>query len=67
MQGKVAWFNSKKGYGFITGEDKKDYFVHYKNIQGEGYKTLEKDELVTFKDDYNGEKGAIALEVNRYE
>ena len=33
MQGKVKWFDNKKGYGYITGEDGKDYFVHHSNIE----------------------------------
>ena len=38
--GTVKWFDAKKGYGFIAGEDGKDVFVHYSNIDGEGYRTL---------------------------
>lgn len=64
MQGKVVWFESKKGYGFIKGEDELDYFVHFVNIMGEGYKTLSKDDLVEFKPS-QGEKGTIALDVEK--
>ena len=39
MNGTVKWFNAEKGYGFITGEDGKDVFVHFSAIQGEGFKT----------------------------
>lgn len=49
MKGKVKWFNNKKGFGFITSEDGKDYFVHYSKIEGEQeYKTLKFGENVEF-------------------
>ncbi|MBQ6223429.1 MAG: cold-shock protein [Solobacterium sp.] len=47
--GKVKWFNAEKGYGFITAEDGTDIFVHYSAIQGDGYKTLEDGQAVTFE------------------
>ncbi len=46
--GKVKWFNAEKGYGFITGEDGKDIFVHYYSINADGYKTLEEGQTVTY-------------------
>ena len=46
MKGKVKWFNTEKGYGFICGEDGKDIFVHYSHINQEGYKTLEEGQEV---------------------
>ena len=46
--GKVKWFNADKGYGFITTEAGKDVFVHFSAIQGEGYKTLDDGQAVTF-------------------
>lgn len=49
MEGKVKWFNAAKGYGFITGEDNKDVFVHYSAIQSDGYKTLEDGQTVEFE------------------
>ncbi|WP_125566131.1 MULTISPECIES: cold-shock protein [Companilactobacillus] len=46
--GTVKWFNAEKGYGFITREDGSDVFVHFSAIQGDGYKTLEEGQGVTF-------------------
>lgn len=46
--GKVKWFNAEKGYGFITGEDGKDIFVHYSAINQDGFKTLEEGQTVTY-------------------
>lgn len=49
MNGTVKWFNAEKGYGFITSEDGSDVFVHFSQINKEGYKTLEEGEEVTFE------------------
>lgn len=46
--GKVKWFNAEKGYGFITSDDGTDIFVHYSAIQGEGFKTLDEGQAVSF-------------------
>ncbi len=46
--GKVKWFNAEKGYGFITSTDGTDIFVHYSAIQGEGFKTLDEGQAVSF-------------------
>jgi len=49
MQGKVKWFNSSKGYGFIQSDEiGKDVFVHYSVIEGDGYKSLTEGETVEF-------------------
>ena len=49
MEGTVRWFNNKKGYGFIGRENGPDVFVHYSAIVGEGYKTLNEGDRVTFE------------------
>ena len=47
--GTIKWFNAAKGFGFITREEGDDVFVHFKAIQGEGYKTLKEGEQVQFE------------------
>jgi len=48
--GKVKWFNDQKGYGFVTPDDgSQDLFVHYQDIQGEGFKTLAEGQAVEFE------------------
>lgn len=61
-QGKVKWFNSEKGYGFITCEDGADVFVHFSQIQKDGYKTLDEGQEVTFEI-VSGDKGQVAENV----
>jgi CspA family cold shock protein len=61
-KGTVKWFNAEKGYGFITGEDGKDVFVHYSAIQGEGFKSLEEGQSVTY-DVQQGARGPQAANV----
>jgi len=61
-QGTVKWFNGSKGYGFITGEDGKDYFVHFSAIQVDGFKTLDEGQKVSF-DVESGQKGPQASNV----
>ncbi|MEY8379778.1 cold-shock protein [Ileibacterium valens] len=46
--GKVKWFDAEKGYGFITGEDGKDVFVHYSSINQKGYRSLDEGQTVTY-------------------
>jgi len=62
MKGKVKWFSSKKGYGFIDCEDGRSIFVHYTDIQKDGYKTLNEGDEVTF-DIQETEKGPKAINV----
>ena len=63
-KGKVKWFNAEKGYGFITREDGSDVFVHFSAIQGDGYKTLEEGQAVTF-DIEDSDRGPQASNVNK--
>ena len=62
MKGTVKWFNAENGYGFITGEDGKDVFVHFSAIQGEGFKTLDEGQSVTY-DLTEGQRGMQASNV----
>ncbi|WP_291563184.1 MULTISPECIES: cold-shock protein [unclassified Clostridium] len=47
--GTVKWFNSEKGFGFLSVEGEEDVFIHFSSIQGEGYKTLEEGDKVQFE------------------
>lgn len=62
--GTVKWFDNQKGYGFITPENGKDVFVHHSAIKGEGYKSLEEGQQVSF-DIEKGPKGDKAINVVR--
>lgn len=62
MQGTVKFFNSEKGYGFISQDAGDDVFVHYSNITGEGYKSLDEGQKVEF-DVVPGRKGQEAQNV----
>ena len=62
MTGTVKWFNSDKGYGFISTEEGKDVFVHFSAIQSDGYKSLEEGEKVEF-DVVNSDRGETAAHV----
>ena len=58
-QGTVKWFNNDKGYGFISGDD---VFVHFSAIQGDGFKSLEEGQKVSF-DVEEGDRGLQAANV----
>jgi len=62
--GKVKWFDPSKGYGFITPDEGDDVFVHYSEIKGDGYKTLEENSEVEFEI-ANSEKGPKATNVRQ--
>ncbi|MCH8928181.1 MAG: cold-shock protein [Candidatus Marinimicrobia bacterium] len=60
--GTVKWFNSQKGFGFISREGGEDAFVHYSSIQSEGFRNLEEGQKVEFTMS-EGEKGPQAVDV----
>lgn len=60
--GKVKWFDSKKGYGFIVGQDGRDVFVHYSAVAGEGFKSLKDGQAVDYEL-VEGDKGLQAQNV----
>jgi len=63
-QGTVKWFNDAKGFGFIEQENGPDVFVHFSEIQGEGFKSLAEGDAVTF-DVTQGQKGPQSANVRR--
>ena len=62
VTGTVKWFNGEKGFGFITQEEGDDLFVHYSEIQTDGYRTLEEGATVEFEIT-QGKKGLQASAV----
>jgi CspA family cold shock protein len=63
-KGKVKWFDRRKGFGFIETEEGNDLFVHYSEIQGDGYKSLDEGEEVEFEVK-SGPKGDQASNVTK--
>ena len=63
-EGKVKWFDDKKGFGFIEQDGGGDLFVHHSSIQGEGYKSLAEGDRVSF-DVGKGAKGPAAENVHK--
>jgi CspA family cold shock protein len=63
-RGQVKWFDPKKGFGFIVGPNGQDVFVHYSQIQGDGFKTLRDGETVDY-DLVQGDKGLQARTVTQ--
>ncbi|MHC5228354.1 cold-shock protein [Enterococcus sp. LJL99] len=63
-QGTVKWFNAEKGFGFISREDGSDVFVHFSAIQGDGFKTLEEGQPVSF-DVEDSDRGPQAVNVEK--
>lgn len=61
-QGTVKWFNAEKGYGFIQRDSGEDVFVHYRAIEGSGYRSLDEGARVSFLVE-KGQKGLQATEV----
>jgi CspA family cold shock protein len=66
-EGTVKWFDAKKGYGFVSNvSDDKDYFVHFSEIQTDGFKTLNEGQKVEFEIG-EGTKGPVAKNVKATE
>jgi len=67
VTGKVKWFNDNKGFGFIEQDSGKDIFVHYSEIEGEGYRTLSEGELVEFevKDSPKGPQATKVVRISK--
>ena len=59
-QGTVKWFNSEKGFGFITQDDGPDVFVHFSAIQTDGYRELKEEQRVEFEVK-TGDKGLLII------
>jgi CspA family cold shock protein len=63
-EGRVKWFNDSKGYGFIEADNGQDVFVHYSAIDGQGFKTLNEGDRVSFTEE-KGKKGPQAAGVRK--
>ena len=64
MNGKVKWFNAEKGFGFIERDGGEDVFVHFSAINGEGFKSLDEGQAVTY-DLTEGARGMQAANVTK--
>ena len=64
QNGTVKWFNNQKGYGFLSDSEGKEIFVHYSNLNMDGFKTLEEGQAVEFEV-INGAKGLQAVNVSK--
>jgi CspA family cold shock protein len=65
QQGTVSWFNEKKGFGFITAADGRDVFVHFNEIERDGFQTLHEGEAVSFRlEDEAGAPKAVGVRVH---
>lgn len=64
VQGTVKWFNAEKGFGFIEVEGQDDVFVHFSAIQGDGFKSLEEGQTVSFEIE-QGQRGPQAANVQK--
>lgn len=60
MRGSCKWWNSTRGYGFVTGEDGQDYFLHYSEIEGTGRKDVAPNDFIDFEPSKNS-KGLKAI------
>jgi cold shock protein len=64
MNGTVKWFNSEKGYGFITAADGREVFAHFSNILEDGYKSLDEGQAVSFEIEVN-DRGPQATQIRK--
>jgi len=62
-QGKVKWFDQKKGFGFVVNEHGQDVFVHYSSIEGQGFRALKDGQSVEYEE-YDSGKGLQAKNVH---
>lgn len=63
LKGTVKWFNTVRGYGFITDEDGVDYFVHFSQIRMDGFKKLRADQKVEFELGADEKNRSVAVDV----
>lgn len=63
LRGTVKWFDVRKGFGFITDDERVDYFVHFSEIQEEGFKRLREGQTVTFEADEDDQGRSVARKV----